>query len=198
LGCEIKTVLNNAKICLPNKRIENGKQTLWTENEVTVLLAYMKRNNNNQHDLVRSLQGIETARSLELEAALVAQKAIELQQRVIDKLRKDNAEKAERLSIAEPKAETLDKITATSSDVSVRELAAILAIPHLGQNKLFQKLREDRYIDGFNRPYRQYVESGLMYEKEYYVQQLDATKQQLRITQKGVAHFAKKYSGIPA
>jgi hypothetical protein len=32
-----------------------------------------------------------------------------------------------------------------------------------------------------------------MYEKEYYVPQLDATKTQLRITQKGVAYFARKY-----
>jgi phage antirepressor YoqD-like protein len=99
-----------------------------------------------------------------------------------------------RLAIAEPKAETLDKITATDSDISVRELAAILAVQYLGQNNLFQKLREDGYIDGQNRPYRQYVEAGLMYEKEYYAPQLDATKTQLRITQKGVAYFAKRYS----
>jgi phage antirepressor YoqD-like protein len=98
-----------------------------------------------------------------------------------------------RLAIAEPKAEVLDKITATNNDISVRELAAVLAIPHLGQNNLFQKLREDGYIDGFNRPYRKHIESGLMYEKEYYVPQLEATKHLLRITQKGVAYFAKKY-----
>jgi phage antirepressor YoqD-like protein len=73
-----------------------------------------------------------------------------------------------KLAIAEPKAETLDKITATESDISVRELAAILAIPPLGQNNLFQKLRDDGYIDAFNRPYRQYIESGLMYEAEKY------------------------------
>jgi phage antirepressor YoqD-like protein len=95
-----------------------------------------------------------------------------------------------------PKADTLDKITATNSDVSVRELAAILALPHLGQNNLFQKIREDGYIDGFNHPYRQYIENGIMYEKEYYVSHLEATKLQLRITQKGVAHFAKKYGGV--
>jgi phage antirepressor YoqD-like protein len=98
-----------------------------------------------------------------------------------------------KLSIAEPKAEVLDSITATDSDISIRELAAILAIPHLGQNNMFQKLRKDGYIDGFNRPYRQYIESGIMYEKEYYVPQLEATKRQLRITQKGVAYFARKY-----
>jgi phage antirepressor YoqD-like protein len=92
-----------------------------------------------------------------------------------------------RLAIAEPKAEVLDKITATNSDISVRELAAILAIPHLVQNNFFELLRTDGYIDGYNRPYRQHIEAGLMYEKEYYVPQLDATKRQLRITQKGVA-----------
>jgi hypothetical protein len=32
-----------------------------------------------------------------------------------------------------------------------------------------------------------------MYEKEYYVPQLEATKRQLRITQKGVAYFAGKF-----
>jgi phage antirepressor YoqD-like protein len=99
-----------------------------------------------------------------------------------------------RLAVTEPKAEALDKITATDSDISVRDLAAILAVPHLGQNNLFQRLRDDGYIDGLNRPYRRYVESGIMYEKEYYVPQMDATKRQLRITQKGVAYFAGKYS----
>jgi hypothetical protein len=36
---------------------------------------------------------------------------------------------------------------------------------------------------------------GLVYEKECYAPQLDATKRQLRITQKGAAHFADKYAG---
>jgi hypothetical protein len=57
-------------------------------------------------------------------------------------------------------------------------------------------LREEGYIDGLNRPYRQHIENRLMYEKEYYVPQLDAMKRQRRITQKGVAHFAKKYGGM--
>jgi phage antirepressor YoqD-like protein len=103
-----------------------------------------------------------------------------------------------KLAIAEPKAETLDKITATKSDISVRELAAVLAIPHLGQNNFFDLLRQDGYIDGYKRPYRQYIEAGLMYEKEYYIPQLDATKRQLRITQKGVAYFAKRYGRVTA
>jgi phage antirepressor YoqD-like protein len=144
------------------------------------------------------IAGYETSQSRALRIDLLhRQIETEMQEEIEEQ--KARAERAEnKLAIAAPKAETLDKITATASDISVRELAAILHISHLGQNKLFQKLREDGYIDGFNRPYRQYIEAGLMYEKEYYVPQLDATKQQLRITQKGVAHFAKKYGRASA
>jgi phage antirepressor YoqD-like protein len=127
----------------------------------------------------------------DLEKELIVQQALVYQQEKIKNMR-------ERLAIAEPKAEILDKITATNNDISVRELAAILAVPHLGQNNLFDRLREDGYIDGYKRPYRQYIESGLMYEKEYYVPQLDAAKQQLRITQKGVAYFTRKYGRVSA
>jgi phage antirepressor YoqD-like protein len=181
LGCSVPTVFYHANIYLPNKKIESGRMTFWTEAEVTVILEGMKRANNNQHDSVKSLQSVETLKILELE-------------KVIDKLRKENAVQAERLAIAEAKAEVLDEITASRKDVSVRELAAILAIPHLGQNNLFQRLYEDGYIDGLNRPYRQYIERGLLYEKEYYVSQTDETKRQLRITQKGVAYFTNKYT----
>jgi phage antirepressor YoqD-like protein len=94
----------------------------------------------------------------------------------------------------------LDEKQVTAVKMNLRknsELAAVLAIPHLGQNNFYRKLREDGYIDRFNHPYRQHVESGLMYEKEYYVPHLDETKTQLRITQKGVAYFARKY-GVKA
>jgi phage antirepressor YoqD-like protein len=104
---------------------------------------------------------------------------------------RENAES--RLAITEPKAEVMDRITATDSDISVRELAAVLAIHGLGRNNMFNRLRDDGYIDRCNHPYRQYIESGFMYEKEYYVSALDVTKTQLRIMQKGVAYFARKY-----
>jgi phage antirepressor YoqD-like protein len=131
----------------------------------------------------------------DLEAAEMLMRSAEHFKARFEQEREIRKKAESRLAIVEPKVETLDKITAVNSDISVRELAAILAVSHLGQNNLFQKLRTDGYIDGGNRPYRQYIEGGLLYDKEYYVPQLDATKQQLRITQKGVAHFAKKYSG---
>lgn len=54
-------ILGNARKCLPNKKIENGKPTYWTEEEVTVLLEQIKTNNNNQYDLSRSVKGVNTS-----------------------------------------------------------------------------------------------------------------------------------------
>lgn len=43
-----KAVRENAKKCLPNKTIVNGKPTYWNEEEVTVLLDYLKGNTRGQ------------------------------------------------------------------------------------------------------------------------------------------------------
>ncbi|MDR1286292.1 MAG: phage antirepressor KilAC domain-containing protein, partial [Treponema sp.] len=154
---------------------QTGKTTYLTEAQATALKLNL-----------RKTAEVIAAPKTDLEKELIVQQALVYQQEKIKTL-------TDRLAVAEPKAETLDKITATGSDISVRELAAVLAVPHLGQNNLFERLREDGYIDGFNRPYRQHIEAGIMYEKEYYVPQLEAVKQQLRITQKGVAYFARRY-----
>ena len=74
LGCAVNTVRENAKKCLPNKVFENGKTTYWNEAEITVLLEYMKENNENQHSLSSSLTGISTT----MTPALKLKKAMEL------------------------------------------------------------------------------------------------------------------------
>lgn len=42
-----KVIIENAKKCLSNKKIINGKPTYWNEEEVTVLLDYLKSNSSN-------------------------------------------------------------------------------------------------------------------------------------------------------
>lgn len=74
LGTRSNVITENAKKCLPNKRIENGKPTYWTEEEVTILLEFMKSNNSNQYNLSRSLKGASTS----LTPALKIKKALEL------------------------------------------------------------------------------------------------------------------------
>lgn len=194
LGVSIETVRSNGKYLFPDL-FENGKITYLNEAQVTAVKLRIVGHHNLQSTLeVKTAQTRLERNMIVLEAMKILQEDNEGLRKENEALRTENSEKAERLLVAEPKAETLDKMTATDSDISVRELAAILAVPRLGQNNLFQKLRDDGYIDGLNRPYRKYIETGLIYEKEYYVPQLDATKRQLRITQKGVAHFAGKYA----
>jgi phage antirepressor YoqD-like protein len=184
LGTSPETVRANEKALYPDLFV-NGVTTYLNEEQATAIKLKIQGHHNLQSNL--EVQNIKT----DLEKALLIRQAMQFQQEIIESLQKEN-------EAMKPKAETLDKITATNSDISVCELAAVLAIPNLGQNKFFDLLRQDGYIDGFNRPYRQYIESGIMYEKEYYVPQLDATKTQLRITQKGVAYFARKYGAKAA
>jgi phage antirepressor YoqD-like protein len=202
LGCNPETVKGHIRELFP-ALMQNGITTYLTEDQATLILEKMKRESgigagvNLQNQIV----GIETSQSRALRIyALHKQMSAEYEAEIAE-LKAENERQQSRLAVSEPKAETLDKITATKSDISVRELAAILAIPHLGQNNFFDLLRRDGYIDGYNRPYRQYrqyIEAGLVYEKEYYVPQLDATRRQLRITQKGVAYFAKRYGRVTA
>jgi phage antirepressor YoqD-like protein len=179
LGVSENTIRRSLNELFPDLA-KNGKVTLLDEKQVTAVKMNLRKNSR-----------VAAQPKTDLEKKLIVAQAIQFLQEEIEELRSQNAE-------LKPKAETLDKITATASDVSVRELAAVLALPRLGQNNLFLRLREDGYIDGFNRPYRQYIENGLMYEKEYYVAGLNTTKTQLRITQKGVAYFAKKYAEAAA
>jgi phage antirepressor YoqD-like protein len=185
LGVDISTVTKRVRELFPQK-VRNGVTTYLDEAEVTLLKMELQHNGH-----LGQLSEVVAMPKTDLEKELIVQQALVYQQEKINAL-------TDRLAIAEPKAEILDKITATDSDVSVRGLASILAVPDLGQKNLFKKLRVDGYIDGFNHPYRQYIESGIMYEKEYYIPQLEETKPQLRITQKGVAYFAKRYGRVSA
>jgi phage antirepressor YoqD-like protein len=188
LGVDERTIQRITKRLFPEV-VRNGVTTLLNEAQATAVKSEIGKGRTDLDNIVE-VGNIRT----DLEMTLQAQECLRYFMEKAIALEKEMASKNAQIAELKPKAETLDKITATESDISVRELAAILAVPHLGRNNLFQKLRDDGYIDGFNRPYRNYVEGGLMYEKEYYVPQMDATKQQLRITQKGVAHFAGKYA----
>lgn len=72
LKCGSKTIFNCAKKCLPNKKIENGKTTYWTQAEITILIEEMKKSNSNQYNLVSSLQGVSTELTPALKAAQFA------------------------------------------------------------------------------------------------------------------------------
>ena len=88
LGTRPNVITENAKKCLPNKMIENGKTTYWTQAEVTVLLDCMKSHKvgagvNLSNDLIGT--------STELTPALKLKKALELAQEALkDHFAQDN------------------------------------------------------------------------------------------------------------
>lgn len=90
LNTSPKVVLENAKKCLPNKIIENGKQTYWSKVETTVLIEQMKSSNPNQHSFTGAVKAVTT----ELTPALKLKKALDLAQEAYEEeLARINAEK---------------------------------------------------------------------------------------------------------
>lgn len=91
LGTKPNVITENAKKCLPNKKIENGKPTYWTKEEVTILIDFMQNNNNRTDlDLSNRMIGIST----DLTPALMIKQAMELAQKGYElELKRIEAEK---------------------------------------------------------------------------------------------------------
>lgn len=164
LNVDNHTILNWAKKCLPNKVIENGKITYWNQKEVTVLLEYAKGANNNQYNLVSSLQGtttsltsslklqeqIETAKNLPRSEKLTL--ALSAFQSLLEDLQQENNQ-------LKPKAAFYDAVTQSRDAIDMKGVAKVLN-RRIGRNSLFQLLREQAILDRHNQPYQRYVDSG--------------------------------------
>lgn len=154
-------ITENAKKCLPNKKIENGKVTYWTKAEITVLLEFMKTNNNRTDlDLSNRLIGTST----ELTPALKLKKALELAQEAyeeeLERLRMKTHEQEIQLIEQAPKVEFFNDVAGSADTIDMKEVAKILNIKGIGRNKLFEILREKKILDGNNQPYQEYVDRG--------------------------------------
>lgn len=167
LGTSAKVILENAKKCLPNKIIENGKPTFWDKAEVTVLLEFMKIN-NNRTDL--TFTTVVKATSTELTPALKIKKAMELMQEGYEEelaiLRAKTAEQEKKLIEQKSKVETYNRIADSKGLKNLQETAAILG---MGSNVLFATLRGMNILyrsNGNNIPMRKYLERGYFEVKE--------------------------------
>jgi transcriptional antiterminator len=74
-GISIRAIQNYANKA---KWTAKGKVTYLDERQVTLILEALKSSNNNQYDLARSLRGVETDMSIDLQIALAERKAKEL------------------------------------------------------------------------------------------------------------------------
>jgi phage antirepressor YoqD-like protein len=161
LGTRPNVITENAKKCLPNKVIENGKTTYWTQAEVTVLLEFMKSNNNRTDlDLSNRLIGSST----ELTPALKLKKALELAQEAYEEelsiLRAKNEAQEKQLIEQRPKVDFYDRVTESSDCIDIGQCAKVLNVHGIGRNKLFEILRNKKILNEHNQPYQKYVDCG--------------------------------------
>lgn len=155
-----KVVLENARKCLPDKVIENGKTTYWNKTEITILLDCIKNNpQTNASDLYLQSKGYET----DLSPALKIKKAFELMhegyQEELDRLKAENDRQKQLLLEQAPKVDFYDCVTGSNDTIDMSEVAKVLNCG-MGRNKIFKLLRDRNILNGNNQPYQQFVDRG--------------------------------------
>lgn len=98
-----------------------------------------------------------------------------------------------------PKVVFADSVVGSSNSILVRQFAKDLCDDgfKIGQNQLFQWLRDNKYLNRDNEPYQNYVEQGVF---EVITRSVGSgagtlTKKTTKVTGKGQVYFAKKIKG---
>lgn len=162
LNTSSKVILENAKKCLPNKMIENGKTTYWTQAEITVLLDCLKNNSKtNASDLYFQSKG---SISTELTPALMIKQAMELMQKgyqlELERIKAENERHKAKIAEDAPKVDFYNRVTESSDCIDIGQCAKVLNVHGIGRNKLFEILRNKKILNEHNQPYQKYVDCG--------------------------------------
>lgn len=184
LGTRPNVITENTKKCFPNKKIENGKPTYYTKEEVTVLLEFMKANNNRTDlDLSDRLIGFST----DLTPALKIKKAMELMQEGYEEelaiLRAKNAEQ---------KA-IIDRIENGKGCYSINQTAKALKLPY-GNIKLFEVLRNEGILNSDNSPRQEQINAGHFKVVVKFVNDTVGHKPVTLTTGKGLVYLARRFN----
>lgn len=106
------------------------------------------------------------------------------------------ADQAKQLELQAPKVQFADNILATDSSISVANMAKLIG---LGQNKLFEKLRNDRILmsggQRHNVPYQKHIDSGNfeVTEQSWVNSAGNGLRFITRVTTKGQQYIVSKY-----
>lgn len=183
LHCETKTIFNIARKCLPNKVIENGKTTFWNNAEITVLIEQMKTSQPNQHNLVRSIQGVST----ELTPALKIKKAFDLMQEGYE----------EEMAILKAKnleqQKVIDRIANSKGLYSINQTAKALKLPY-GNITLYEKLRNLQILNKDNSPKQEQINNGNFKVVVKFINNKVGSRAVTLTTGKGLVYLAKKFN----
>lgn len=143
-------ILANGKKCFPNKVIEHGKPTFWSNAEITIILDYMKTHSSNN----RSVELNSTVENTitDLTPALKIKKAFDLMQEGYEEelaiLKAKNAE-------LQPKADCYDNFLARDKFCNFRDSANYFGI---SQKELMSFLKSKYIYKNSIGEYRAYSE----------------------------------------
>ena len=184
LGTSPYVVTKNAKKCLPNKMIENGKPTLWSKAEVTVLIEFMKKNNNRTDlDLTHRVVGTST----ELTPALRIRNAMmEMQSAYEEELA---ILKAKNIEIEN----TLNRIADGKGCYSMNQTAKALKLP-FGNIKLYERLRCEGILNADNSPRQEQINAGHFKVVVKHINDKIGNKPVTLTTSKGLVYLARKFN----
>lgn len=110
---------------------------------------------------------------------------------VIQNMQSKIADQQKQLEEQKPKVEFAEKIVNTKNGVSIGDFAKAIGI---GQNKLFDWLRKNKYLMSNNIPYQQYIDNGYFKVIEWVLEKKNEAKFKTLITGKGQEYISSKIS----
>lgn len=188
--------------CTSSTVVNNGAVRQIEDYEITMLmakhLAMMSRTEKGKE--VRDyLINLERAWN---SPEQVFTRALKMADKTIDKLKSDNAMLIEDNERMKPKEIFADAVTASKDSILIGDLAKILKQKgiDIGQNRLFQKLRNNGYLiqrrgPSWNMPTQKSMEMGLFEVEERTITNPDGTtkiRKTTKVTGKGQQYFINK------
>lgn len=108
---------------------------------------------------------------------------------VIQNMQSKIADQQKQLEEQKPKVEFAEKISNTKNAVSIGDFAKVIG---WGPNKLFQWLRDKKYLMANNIPYQDYIDAGYFKVIEYLIDKKNEAKFKTLITGKGQEYISGK------
>ena len=181
-------ITENAKKALPNKVIQNGKPTYYTEQEVTILIEAMKSNRPNQYDLSSSMIGTSTRLSPALKLKKAMEMAQEAYEEELERLKAEISMLATENHVMQPKAIAYDEYVDRGKFCNFRDSANYLGVR---QTDLMALLNSGYIYKNSMGEYRCYAEYNEYFALRPWTKG-ETTRQQLMLTMKGLEYFGKK------
>ena len=132
----------------------------------------------------------------------VMARALRMANRMVDKLKKDNAYLLEKAEADAPKVLFADAVAASHTSILIGDLAKLIRQNgvEVGQNRLFQWLRDNGYLcstgERYNLPTQKSMELKLFEVKETTISNPDGSiriTRTTKVTGKGQAYFVNKF-----